>query len=184
MTRGTRLTLLVLTIGTLAVSAMTSACSPSRAPDDAEAAVRGIVERYDELLARGYRTLDMDPLQAVATTAQVRKEYTHMASLGESGIALRPDLLSIDFTEVTVEGRTARALTSESWSYTQVSIDTSETLAWDSTLYSMRYDLSLDRGGWKVTGVTAIDSRPGPRLPGATLPTSAVPFTRPATTGP
>lgn len=165
---------------------MSSACSPSpsAAPVNAKLAVRGVVERYNELLARGYVTLDMDPLQAVATVEQARKEYTHMASLGESGIALRPKLLSLDFTEITVEESAASALTRELWSYTQVSLGTSETLAWDSTEYTMRYDLAPDDGKWRVTDVTAIESRPGPRHPGTTLPTSAVPFGRPATTGP
>lgn len=147
-----------------------------RAPVSERERVEAVIRRYNTLLAQGYSSLDMDPLQEVATPAQAQKEYYHMAAIGEAGLRLIARQDRMAFREVSLSAsRTASVITEERWDYTQAAIDSGAPRARDVTDYVLRYELQQQPAGWLVSKITAIETRPGPR-PDSTLPTSAVPF--------
>jgi hypothetical protein len=145
----------------LVVAALTVGCAapvvPSVSPD--EALIRATVERYDTLLAQGYRSMDMGPLSEVATRIQAETEYIHMASLGEGGVRLLPELKKLEFVRVSIESTTALAETLETWDYTHVHPDTGEVIREQTGLvYRLAWDLIRETDGrWLVSDVRSID---------------------------
>jgi hypothetical protein len=59
------------------------ACTPAQDPE--VALVRSTIERYNTLLAQGYRTMNMTAMNEVATQVQAETEYIHMSSSSSSG---------------------------------------------------------------------------------------------------
>jgi hypothetical protein len=122
--------------------------------------VRQVIERYNRLLADGYRNFNMTPMRSVATSLQAEDEYIHMSSLAEGGVRLDSDLRVLEFVRVSVETTTARAETRETWDYRQYSrADGSLVLTQEGQFYHLAWDLIRQPDGrWLVSDVRAISA--------------------------
>lgn len=118
------------------------------------------VTRYNELLSEGYRRLDMNPMQEVATLAQAASEYIHMSSLAEGGVRLDPTLVSLEIVSVSVETTSARVETRETWDYRHYGRNDGKLLLEQKGLvYELVYDLEKQADDrWLVSDVRAIDA--------------------------
>lgn len=136
-----------------------TACTNSDSSPE-EALVRATIQRYDTLLAQGYRTMNMGPMREVATQLQAEAEYIHMASLGEGGVRLLPELKSLEFGKVSIESTRATAETRETWDYTHESVQTGKVLlVQPGQRYVLAWDLEKQANGrWLVSDVRAISS--------------------------
>jgi hypothetical protein len=154
-----------LTTGTIRLAvAMTMAallvagCSPLASMPADELEVRAVIQMYDELLANGYRSLNMNPMREVASQLQAESEYIHMSSLAEGGVRLDPVLREMEFLRVSVEATSAQAETRETWDYRHYSRSTGAlVLEQKGLIYHLAWDLSKEPSGtWLVTDVRAI----------------------------
>jgi hypothetical protein len=169
-----RRTVLIMTLP-LVLVLLAGGCFPSSSLSPDEKAVRTIIQRYDKLLADGYRALNMNGMREVASQLQAEDEYIHMSSLAEGGMRLDSELRSLEFLSVSVEATSARAETRETWDYRQYSRATGALLLEQKGLvYHLAWDLARQpNGGWLVTEVRAISSTATvePRTPGTITPT-------------
>jgi hypothetical protein len=135
-------------------------CIPSTGVSADEQAIRATITRYDELLATGYRSLNMNQMREVASQVQAETEYIHMSSLAEGGIRLDPQLTSLEFVRVSVESTSAQAETRETWDYRHYSRATGAlVLEQKGLIYHLAWDLSKETSGtWLVTDVRAISA--------------------------
>jgi hypothetical protein len=167
-----RIQVAALPVALLAAALSVLGCT--RPAGSAEASlVRGTVERYNTLLAQGYRSMDMGPIAEVATQVQAETEYIHMSSLAEGGVRLLPELRDLKFVEVSVEQTTALVTTLETWDYTHVDPASGAVIRSTTGLtYRLAWDLIKGTDGrWVVSDVRAIEaSTTGP--PGSDLPTA------------
>lgn len=156
------------------VASLAVGCSGVPATPTGEAAVRATIKRYNELLTQGYRTMNMNPMQEVATDLQSQDEYIHMSSLAEGGIKLDSELKSLEFIKVSIEATSASAETRETWDYRQVSRTTGETsLEQKGLVYVLAWDLEQRPDGrWLVSDVRAISATTTlePSIPGTATP--------------
>jgi hypothetical protein len=153
---------------TLLVSAVLASGCVGAAPSPDASLVKATVERYDALLAQGYRSMDMSPISEVATQLQAETEYIHMSSLGEGGVRMLPNLRRLEFVKVSVEGSSALVETLETWDYTHVDPATGAIvreqrglvyrLAWDLADIA-RPDLD-DAGGVSLPHGSSLRNRP------------------------
>jgi hypothetical protein len=150
---------------------------PDMLPEDQS--IRSTISRYDELLANGYRSLDMNQMREVASQTQAEAEYVHMSSLAEGGLRLDPQLRSLEFVRVSIEATSAQAETRETWDYRHFSRATGALVAEQKGLvYHLAWDLSRESsGGWLVTDVRAISATTTvpPTVVGTTSPPPAKP---------
>lgn len=136
------------------------ASAPGTAGD--QSAVKATIVRYNELLSDGYRALNMNPIQEVATSLQAQDEYIHMSSLAEGGVRLDPQLVEIEFVRVSVEATTAEAETRETWDYRHYArADGQLVLEQKGLVYHLAWDLEKQSDGrWLVADVRAISATP------------------------
>ncbi len=155
-----------LTAALLLAAFVLAGCS-SLSPD--ERAIRSTIQRYDEILADGYRSLNMNGMREVASQLQAEDEYIHMSSLAEGGVRLDPTLRDLRFVKVSVEGTSALAETRETWDYRHYSRKTGAlVLTQEGLVYDLSWDLTrVGDGSWQVTDVRAISAT-------ATVPASQV----------
>ena len=142
-------------------------------PSD-EQSIRSTIQRYNELLAEGYRALNMNGMVQVATPAQAESEYVHMSSLAEGDVRLDPTLKKLEVLSVSVEATSARAETRESWEYRHYSRKTGKLIFEEKGLvYHLAWDFERQpTGEWLVSDVRAISSTSTgePSRPGTTAP--------------
>lgn len=145
-------------IGVIVCLLMSGCTSRSESVAD-EAAVTNAVRAYNERLAEGMRTLDMNALSGVATKEQATSEYMQMAALGETGVRLDAVLRGIVFDSVTFSGESsATVTTTETWDYRHLSIETSETVRVEqAVVYRLRYSLDMLNERWLVSGVVSAE---------------------------
>lgn len=147
-------------------------CAPEVSPE--ELAVRQTIERYNSMLADGYRALDMNGMTQVATPAQAESEYVHMSSLAEGDVRLDPTLKKLEFLTASVEATSATAETREAWEYRHYSRKTGKLLLEEPGLvYHLAWDLEKQPSGqWLVSDVRAISSTSTnePAMPGTRTP--------------
>jgi hypothetical protein len=150
---------LSLTVLTVALC-LAAGCVARPSASSDEQAIRATITRYDELLATGYRSLDMNQMREVASKVQAEAEYIHMSSLAEGGIRLDPQLRSLEFLRVSVETTSAQAETRETWDYRHYSRATGALVVEQKGLvYHLAWDLSREASGtWLVTDVRAISA--------------------------
>jgi hypothetical protein len=122
-----------------------------------EELVKKIVERYTYLVAEGYKNLDMNPLQEVATNAEAEKAYIHMAAIGEGTSRLISQMkkISYEFVQFPTES-TAVVRTKEIWDFSHTDIKsgkkTGEILDFP---YDVTYTLEKKEGRWLITDIVA-----------------------------
>lgn len=154
-TRSRATAVLLVVLGCL----LLSGCTTRSRPVEGEAEVTDAVRAYNERLAEGMRTLDMNALSGVATKEQATSEYVQMAALGETGVRLDAVLRDIVFESVAFSGESsATVTTTETWDYRHLSIETSETVRVEQgVVYRLRYALDLLNERWLVSGVVSVD---------------------------
>lgn len=125
--------------------------------------VKGTVMRYNQLLAEGYRSLNMTPVQEVATAGQAEKAYHHMAALGEMDRRMESELKKIEFVEVKLRGgMSALVRTRETWDFTHRKIKSGEVaLEQRDFVYRLTYEMARIEGHWQVKNVTATKAGEG-----------------------
>jgi hypothetical protein len=123
-----------------------------------EVPLKETIMRYNILLAEGYRTMNMNPLQEVATKEQAEKLYFHMAAIGEGRLRLDSKLKNIKFTKFeTGKADLASVETKEVWDYAHIDINTNSKFAEERDfVYEMGYSLKKRDGRWIVTNVVTI----------------------------
>ena len=131
-------------------------CIPSAGKEDAP--LKEVIMRYNMLLAEGYRKLNMNPLQEVATREQAEKLYFHMAAIGEGRLRLESTLKDIKFVKVVVgKDDQATAETKEIWDFTHIDINTGSKFAEEKDfIYEIGYTLKKLNGRWLITNVATI----------------------------
>ncbi|MBI5055209.1 MAG: hypothetical protein HZB61_01145 [Nitrospirae bacterium] len=119
--------------------------------------IKHVIYKYNALLAEGYKNMNMNPMQEVATVDHATKLYYHMAALGESNIRMESQLKDIKFKEITFPERDkAVAATSEKWDYAHYDINTGEKKVEEKDFtYEMTYELKKEKDKWLVINVTA-----------------------------
>ena len=120
--------------------------------------IRSTIQRYNQLLIEGYRSMNMNPMAEVAAQLQAEDEYIHMSSLAEGGIRLDSELKKIEFVRVSIEATSALAETRETWDYRQISRSTGKpVLVQKGLIYELAWDLQKQPDGkWLVSDVRAI----------------------------
>ncbi|MBJ6725713.1 hypothetical protein [Geomesophilobacter sediminis] len=122
-----------------------------------EEQVRQVVIRYDQLVAEGYRILNMSRLVEVATQDQAEKAYFHMAAIGEGQVRMLSEMKKIDFTSVKrVQPDTFVVRTRELWDFAYTDIKTGkETGKEKDFVYEMTFTLKKTGPRWVITDSVA-----------------------------
>lgn len=122
-----------------------------------EQLVKKIVERYTFLVAEGYKNLDMNPLQEVATKTEAEKAYIHMAAIGEGTSRLISNMkkINFEFVQFPTESK-AVVRTKEIWDFSHFDIKsgkkTGEVLDFP---YDVTYTLEKKDGRWLIADIVA-----------------------------
>ncbi len=147
-----------------------SACA-TESPESKQ--VKGVIMQYNALLAEGYKNLNMNPLQLVASEDVATKAYYHMAALGEGKVRMVSVLKDMKFKEVKFPSPdTATVTTREIWDFTHNDINTGKKVYEEKGYpYDMTYELKKGGGKWKIYDVSAVgeerDDNAGAARPGA-----------------
>lgn len=120
--------------------------------------IEATIRRYDQLLIEGYKTLNMNPLQEVATAGQATKDYYYMAALGEAHVRMLAELKEIRFYPAEFpKGGEAVIKTRETWDYTYNDIKSGEKKYEEKGfVYLLSYELKKEGARWLITSVTAV----------------------------
>ncbi|WP_298268795.1 hypothetical protein [Geobacter sp.] len=123
--------------------------------------VQGTIRRYNQLLIDGYRKMNMNPLQEVATPEQAEKLYFHMAALGEGRLRLDSTLKNISFVNIDMaKPDEATVVTRETWDYTHVNLNTGGKFDEEKDfVYEMKYTLKRRDGRWIITNVATLGGK-------------------------
>lgn len=115
------------------------------------------VERYNQLLAEGYKKLNMTSLQEVATSEQAEKAYVHMAAIGEGKMRMISQLKKLDFIYIdTSKPKQCRVTTREIWDFSYYNIQTGIKLEEEKDyVYHVAYVLEKRNGQWIITTISA-----------------------------
>lgn len=134
------------------------ACTAAAPVSDNEKNVKSAIMRYNQLLAEGYRAMNMNPLQEVTTPEQATRLYHHMAALGEGQLRMDSALKGMIFAKIDYpRPDEATVQTRESWDFTHISITTGRKYAEErGFIYEMSYHLKQDGGRWIITGVDTL----------------------------
>lgn len=142
----------------LVAAILSSGC---KGDDSRSPAVRGIIMRYNQLLSEGYRSLNMNPLQEVATPEQATRLYYHMAALGEGKIRMDSTLKNIEFVRVAFpKSDEATVSTRETWDFAHLDIGTGKKVYEERDfVYEMEYSLKSANGRWIIYNVTTLGGK-------------------------
>jgi hypothetical protein len=127
-------------------------------PSDEIEQVKWTVLRYNELLSEGYRKLNMNPMQEVATEDQARKLYYHMSAIGEGKLRMESTLKRLEFRNMEfAENGDAMIETREIWDFAHKFINTEKIYAEEKNfMYEMVYHLKKQKRRWIVTNVLVV----------------------------
>lgn len=131
-----------------------TAATPAGSPQETSQA---LIRRYNQLLADGYRNLNMTPLQEVVTEDLANKAYYHMAAIGEGRNRMDSRLKSIEFvkTELLRPDR-CQVQTREVWDYVYSEIATGKRVdAVNGYIYHVFYTVENKAGRWVITTIVA-----------------------------
>jgi hypothetical protein len=133
----------------------------------AVAAVKDVVERANQSQAQAYARSDPAPMRATATESYYQELAQINRSLQRSG-ARSIELRSLDWIDVTIDGTSAQAATSETWRTTYADGSTEESTDRND------YTLVRQAGAWKISAVVQSTTRAinpnAPSAPGVTQP--------------
>ena len=127
-----------------------------------EEKVEKTVQRYNQLLAEGYRTLNMNALQEVTTADQAEKAYVHMAAIGEGKAKMVSELKKISFSKTQFpQANKCTTSTDEVWDFAYQNIATGATTGVEKNfLYHVNYTLEMQGDRWLITDISASSEEP------------------------
>ncbi len=120
--------------------------------------IKDAVLKYDQLLAEGYREMNMTSMNEVATKEEVARLYFHMAALGEAKVRLESELKRIEFQDVKlINAGSALVRTEETWDFKHVNYITQKIqLDEKGFIYNLVYELVKKDDKWLVAKVTSV----------------------------
>ena len=136
-----------------------AACSPV---SEENTQLKSVINRYNQLLVQGYTTLNMNPLQEVATKELAEKAYYHMAALGEGGMRMESKLKKIDFKEVKfLKPGEVYVITRETWDFSHNDVKTGEKKYEQKDFdYETKYELKKEDTRWMIQKINAVEGNP------------------------
>lgn len=119
--------------------------------------IKNTILLYNALLAEGYRNLNMNPVQEVATVEQAEKLYHHMAALGEADIRMLSQLKNIEFNKIEFKKPDEAVVkTTEVWDFIHVDIKSGEEIYEEKDfVYYITFELQKKGERWMIVKVTA-----------------------------
>lgn len=137
-------------------TASSPAASASAADPSAATAIKNVLTKANQAQAQAFAMRDPSPMRATSTD----NHYAEMVQINNdlaSGGVTKIELLDISFGDITVNGTTATATTTETWRSTYADGST------DQSTDENDYVLLLENGTWRIesntqpgsTGVTA-----------------------------
>ncbi len=131
-------------------------CAKEQSPE--EYAVKLAVTKYNNAIIDLYRTVSPEKLNEIALAEESRKVQSYMSIFLPGKRLMDAEYNKIDFDEVTIDGESAFALTSEDWRFRWVHFKTGKEIEpWKDIHYNMRYDLTLVEGKWMIEKATDMD---------------------------
>jgi len=140
------------------VSGAAPAASSTAPAANAEQAIRDVIQQANEAQAVAFTKNDPSPMRATSTDTHYQEMVKVNADLASGGVR-SIELVKIAFGDVTVNGSTATATTTETWRSTYSDGTT------DQSTDENDYSLVLQNGAWKI------DSNTQPGNTGVTAPT-------------
>src|SRR6185369_7005507 len=116
-----------------------------------------LIERYNQLLCDGYKTMNMTSLQEVATKELAERAYYHMAAIGEGKSRMVSELKRINFVETDCSKPSkCRVVTKEWWDFGYADILTGQrSNEVKDYIYDVQYLLENREGRWLITEIAA-----------------------------
>ncbi len=137
----------------LLILLLVTGCAEDNSP------LQAAVQRYDTLLARGYRTLNMTALTEVASVEQAKKVYHHMAAMAEGRVKMDARLRDLEFLEIDrQQPDSAMVRARETWDYQYINIDNGAIAEESTVTYTLRYHLARKNDRWLVTAIDVDDA--------------------------
>ncbi|ABB30817.1 hypothetical protein GeomeDRAFT_0891 [Geobacter metallireducens RCH3] len=123
---------------------------------------RGIA-RYNQLLVEGYKGLNMNYLQEVATPELATKAYYHMSAIGEGKLRMESALKELTFNRIELRRKDEAIVeTREVWDFRYVEMKTGKTYYEEKDfVYEMGYTLKKHAEKWTITHITTISGKTG-----------------------
>ena len=139
-----------------------SAQSPAPTKANQSEQVKAVVNRYNQLLIEGYRSLNMNPLAEVATVKLAEQAYHHMAAIGEGQSKMLAKLKQTDYLGVEFpQPDAALVKTHEVWDYDYVHVKTGKLQESAQDVYDVTYELKLQKDGrWQLVAINAVGKTP------------------------
>ena len=141
----------------------TTATASSATDAAAQAAIKDMLQKANAAQAEAFATNDPSPMRATSTDSHYTEMTQINADLANGGVT-KIELLDITFGDITVNGTTATATTTETWrsTYSDSSVDQST----DQNDYA----LVLENGTWKIEsntqpGNTSVTAPTQPQTP-------------------
>ncbi len=127
-----------------------------------EKEIKNAIMRYNQLLIKGYKKMDMNVLREVATREHIEKVYLHMAALGEEGKRLEASQKKLVFEKINlIDKKNAEVVTTEIWDYRHIDILKDTVVREErNVVYKLKYRLiKLTYHGWVVQDIKALNQQ-------------------------
>jgi hypothetical protein len=149
------------------VSGAAPAASSTAPAANAEQAIRDVIQKANEAQAAAFSKNDPSAMRATSTDTHYQEMVRVNADLSSGGVR-SIELVKIAFGDVTVNGATATATTTETWRSTY-----SDGTA-DQSTDENDYSLVLQNGAWKIAsntqpGNTGVTAPTQPQTPTSTI---------------
>lgn len=132
-------------------------CAKKESPE--EYAVKVAVTKYNNAIIELYRTVSPVKLNEIALEEESKKVQNYMSIFLPGERLMDAEYQKIEFNEVTVDGDSAVAMTSEDWTFRWIHFKTGEEIEpWTDIKYKMRYDLTLTDGKWMIAKATDLEN--------------------------
>ena len=132
-------------------------CTEGKDTSQDEVVLKHVVIQYNNLLAEGYRNLNMTELSEVATEERAMKAYYHMSALGEARTKMDSKLQKIDFLDIKfLSSIRAEVRTREVWDYIHINIDTEKVTLENSVTYELKYTIINQSDRWLVSNIDVL----------------------------
>lgn len=125
--------------------------------------IKKTITRYNQFLADGYKSLNMNSLQEVATPELATKAYYHMSAIGEGKLRMESALKELTFNKIELRQKDEAVVeTREVWDFRHVEMKTGKSYYEEKDfVYEMGYTLKKHAEKWTITHITTISGKTG-----------------------
>ena len=168
----------VAAVTVLALLTALTACRP--AEEDVavqEDAIRGVIDRYADLLSQAYAFTDSSLLEPVASQREQAAVEANIRQLAERGQRIATDLKEMQIEEIGMSDLdNAYVQTFELWEIRVMDLGSERVVSVDPDQRNrVRYQLKRQEGEWKVLWRQRLDESGAPATGGAGPPSAAEP---------